>query len=82
MKRDEIEYVNYDLFAGDKEGPVTRLREVRLVTTRKEQTCVFLDVHQMPVGTHARFEKAIMDGKWCSYYACIKCMDKWMDEYE
>ncbi|MHA2064625.1 MAG: hypothetical protein ACXABY_09650 [Candidatus Thorarchaeota archaeon] len=82
MKRDEAEYINYDMFAGDKEGPVTRLRSVRLVTTRREQTCVFLNVHQMPPGTHARYEQAIMDDKWRSYYCCLDCMDKWMDEYE
>ena len=82
MKRNIAEYINYDMFAGDKEGPVTRLRKVRLVTTRKEHKCVFLDMHLMPVGTHARYEKAIEDGEWKSYYCCIQCMDQWMDEYE
>ena len=82
MKRDVTEYIRYDLFAGDKGGPEVRLNEVKLVKTRKEHICMFLDIHTMPAGTVARHEKGLVDGEWKSYYCCLDCMDKWMDEYE
>jgi len=82
MKRSVTEYISYDMFADDKGGPQIRLNSVKLVKTRKEHICVFLDTHSIPVGTMARYEQGIVDGGWRGFYCCLDCMDKWMDEYE
>ena len=82
MKYSMAEYINYYMFADDKGGPQVRLNSVRLVKTRKKHTCVFLDIHSIPAGTVTRYEQGIVDNKWKSFYCCLTCMDKWMDEYE
>lgn len=82
MKRPEHIYVNYDMFADDKGGPPLRLNSVKLVKTRKEHECVFVKKHVIPVGSLVRFQQAIVDGEWRSFYCCLACMDRWFDEID
>jgi hypothetical protein len=75
----EERYLLYDPFEYD-EGEIA-CRKVRMVTTRKPQNC--LDpwkgkLHEIPAGTRARFETALIDGSfWGKYYVCTACMDNW-----
>ena len=79
MKYDESEYILYDPFEGDKDQNI-RLRQVRMVTTRKEHQCVGNDnKHTIPTGTKVRFEKALVDGEWWSWRMCIHCIDAWLE---
>lgn len=81
MRTDE-DYLRYDPFEGDRDVDI-RAKTVSLVTTRKPQKCHgydgFTTMHDIPAGTRARFEKAIVDGDWGSCYVCTECMDKWLD---
>jgi hypothetical protein len=54
-----------------------RHKQVKMVTTRTEQTCFCPvgKVHPIPVGTRARFEKALVEGAWQRYYTCIACCE-------
>ena len=73
------EYVRYDPFEGDRDVDI-RARTVKVVTTAKPHQCYGSDgkMHPIPAGTRARHERAIVDGKWGSYYVCIPCMDRWL----
>jgi hypothetical protein len=76
-------YTNYDPFEGDRDAGVT-LRTVKLVTTRKPQTCMKPEgsVHTIPAGTKARYEQALVDGSyWGRYYTCTECMDRWLQKF-
>ena len=75
-------YERYDPFNGDRETGV-EAQSVKVVTTRKEQKCISPSgtLHPIPIGTRARYEKAVVDGKWASYYVCVPCMDDWIEEW-
>lgn len=70
----DAEYLRFDPYADECE---VKCRTVKMVTTRKPQTCYCPagKVHDIPAGTRARFEHAIVEGKWASYYTCIPCCD-------
>jgi len=36
----------------------------------------------MPPGTRARLNKTIFEGKWSSWYACLECIDRELEEQE
>lgn len=79
MKTDEF-YLAYDPFEGDRDTDV-QMRKVRIVTARKEHDCQLglgLDSqpHKIKVGERARRESGLVDGAWCRYYVCLKCLDK------
>lgn len=70
-------YVRFDPFADDRDVDI-RCRKIKLVITRKEQTCLSPwtgKPHRIPPGTRARYETAIVDGEWGRYYACTDCID-------
>lgn len=79
----DLDYLRYDPFEGERDV-VIRCRTVRLVFTRKPQACFGLDRsshnHAIPVGGKARYEKALVDGKWGASYVCCACMDRWLAE--
>ena len=85
MNAADFHYLSPDPFNypyGDGDTDV-RLRKVRIIVTRKPQTCVpppgiGKDVHEIPPGTKARFESAIVEGVWSKCYTCLNCMDIWM----
>ena len=80
MKRSKQEYIDFDPCADDRDVDV-RCRTVKIVRVRKQHTCVFNpEAHQIEKGDLARYEKALADGRWGSYYCCIPCLDKWLDE--
>lgn len=70
-----------DVFAGDKDDAGVRLSSSRMVTTRKPHICQFSeDYHDIPIGTRARKESAIMDNHWVGFYACRACLEGWVRE--
>ena len=86
MKKRQItdaDYLRYDPFDGERDVDV-RCRTVKLVKVRKQQKCHGLDYesngHPINPGERARYEQAIVDGKWGRYYVCIGCMTKWLTE--
>lgn len=80
-KHSDVEYLRYDPFEGDRDVKV-RMRFVKLVHVRLAQKCHGLDRethgHKIAAGERARFEKALVEGRWGSYYVCLGCMDKWL----
>jgi len=67
---------------GDGETDI-RLRKVRIVKTRKPATCVPPPIlnghpHEIPAGTEARYESALVEGIWSKCYTCLDCMDIWL----
>ena len=77
----EADLLSFDLFAGNKDCLAIRARTNLLVTTRKPHICLFgADRHDIPIGSRARVERAVVDGVWCGGYYCCKCLTKWMEE--
>ena len=72
------DYLNFNPFEGDFEEGI-RCRTIKMVKTRKDHQCALND-HIIPKGSIVRFEKAIVDGKWGSYYVCKPCMNNWFRE--
>lgn len=73
----------FDPFEGDRDVDV-RMRSYRMVTVRKPQTCYGLEAkqdHVIEPGGRARFEKALVDGKWGKFYLCVDCCDRWLRDY-
>jgi hypothetical protein len=80
---DEFEYLHHDPFYYPSDETDIRLRKVRMVTTRKEQTCVpppaiGKDVHGVPAGTWCRLETALVEGVFAKCYTCTACLDIWL----
>lgn len=81
---EQEKYIRYDPFSGDRDTDV-KCREVKIVAVRKERECWMgmspdSKRHKIVKGQLARYEKAIVDGEWCSYYVCLHCIDKWIKE--
>jgi hypothetical protein len=75
----EADFLRWDPFEGDRDVDI-RARTVKIVTTRHTQQCHSADadhVHEIPPGTRARCECAIVDGRWASCYTCTECMIRW-----
>lgn len=81
MRYTDADRLAWDPFDGERDVDI-RCRSVKIVTTRKPQPCLGWDgketAHQMEPGTRARYERAIVDGEWGSYYICCACMDTWL----
>jgi len=79
--RTDTEYLMYDPFDGDRDVDI-RCHSVSMVTTRTEHVCVSYgsSPHPIPPGTRARYESALVEGKWRSCYMCVGCLDAWLDE--
>jgi hypothetical protein len=57
----------------------------KVVKTRKAQKCpgMFLEaLHDIPAGTTAVVERALLDGKWCSCYTCAACIEKFAERHD
>lgn len=78
--------VEWDPFDGADRDVNIKCRTVKIVTTRKAQKCMGWDgadtQHDMPAGTRARYERAIVDGEWGSFYICLGCMETWLRDRE
>lgn len=74
-------YLTVQLFE-DRDVDI-RCSSRRLVTTRQPHRCAYADVicdpHQIPPGTRAICERAIVEGQWGAWYACLACVDTWLD---
>jgi len=72
--------LNFEYFSGDEEYSH---QEFKVVTTRKEHTCVTIhkDFHPIPKGTRALRERAIHpdDGR-VSCYLCLDCCNDYLEE--
>lgn len=80
----DAQRLSVDFWGGDRDVDV-RQKTVRIVTTRKPQICSAHDGFkgaEVPAGTRAMVERAIVDGKWCSAYVCVGCVDNWLREIE
>ena len=71
------DYIIYDPFFGDRDVEI-KCQKVNIVTTRKQHECIFERTHIIETGTRARYETALVDGEWGSYYMCLDCMDEFM----
>jgi hypothetical protein len=79
----DAEYLRFDPFDGDRDVDV-KCRTTKIVTTRRPQKChdpMNGQMHEIPAGTRARYETALVDGEWGRYYTCVACMDKWLREF-
>lgn len=76
------ELLGIDLFGGDKDDGGAKLCASRIVMTRKSHICVFSDRHEIPIGSRARAEKALIDDKWRSFYVCCDCLKQWLVEVD
>ncbi len=74
------ELLGIDLYGGDKDDCGVRLHSSRMVTTRKAHTCRFLDPHEIPLGSRARIEKALIDNEWTKFYVCCNCLERAWEE--
>lgn len=80
MNYTDADFLRFDPFEGDRDVDV-RLQTVKMVTTRAPQKCLDPNkgkLHPIPAGTRARYEKALVEGQWGSYYICVACMTKWL----
>ena len=77
MRSEFDDLSSWDPFSGDKDDVGVRARSVKIVKTRKPHQCLATeDVHTIPIGSLARREKAIFDGRWSVWYACIDCINR------
>lgn len=84
--RNSVEYlaIKFDPFEGDRDT-VIKCQTVKIVAPRQEQECWMglgrdSTPHKIKIGENCRFEKALVDGEWCSYYVCLKCIEKWLKQ--
>jgi hypothetical protein len=78
--RPDSEYIQFDPYMDESH---IACRKVRIVVTRKEHDCFCPNneqYHAIPRSTLARYETAIVDGKWGRYYTCLACIDWHLDE--
>jgi hypothetical protein len=76
----DTDFLRWDPFGDDRDVDI-RARTVKVVTTRKAQQChspTMGAMHPIAAGTRARYERAIVDGRWGAYYTCTDCMVKWL----
>lgn len=74
------EYLNANASLYDDGEADVRCRTVRVVKTRKEQRCMCPSrrgCHQIPAGSRAVVDRALVDGKWGACYTCLPCLESW-----
>ena len=84
MKFKKDVYLNWNPFEGDRDVDV-KLYSTSLVVTRKEHDCMLAtnvgnEYHKIEKGQLVFYEHAVVDGEWCSSYACLDCFDKFLIE--
>lgn len=82
MKYTDEQYLAFDPFEGDRDVDI-RMQTTKMITTKKDHPCTTWteEPHVILKGSRCRFESALVDGEWCSYYVCIDCMDKFLQEF-
>lgn len=83
-QRPDSAYLKTEFFE-DRDTEI-RQRERRIVTTRKPHRCAYADVigkpHDIQPGCRALYERAIVEGQWGAWYACLPCLDEWLNEID
>jgi len=73
------------VFFEDRDTEVRGL-ERRMVVTKTAHRCAYADVigtpHEIPAGARVLNERAFVEGQWGSWWACLPCLDTWLDEIE
>lgn len=86
MPRSDQEYIDFDPFLDCDRDVDVRCQQVKIVTTRKPHRCAAADLldkaHDIPAGALARYESAIVDGEFGSYYCCLPCLEALMVQQE
>lgn len=72
MPYTDAEYLDFDPQADECE---VRVLSKKIVTTRKPHECIGIEPHEIPAGTRARAESAIVDGVMESTWCCLACID-------
>lgn len=74
---DPGKYTEFDPFLDCDRDVKIEGRRVKVVKTRKVHICLTpaLRQHEIPVGSLARFESAIVDGEPGCFYTCLECCD-------
>ncbi len=87
MTRTDEQLLAFDPFDGDRDVDI-KMRECRIVMVRKPHQCwegqnadQKSGPHEIKPGERARYEKALVDGKWGSFYVCIPCLNNALDMY-
>lgn len=81
--RTDADYLRFDPFGDDRDVKI-ECRTVKMVTTKKPHKCADPNtgtLHDIPAGTRARYEHALVDGEWGSYYCCTTCIDLWLNNW-
>ena len=79
MKYTEEQYLNSGFYGEDREGEI-RMRQLKIVTIKKEHPCIGGCNTDIGVGQKAMNETYMLDGKWYSFYTCLPCLDAWIDK--
>ena len=74
---DVVRYTDFDPYLDCDRDVDIKARKVRVVRTRKPHVCLTANLkqHEIPAGSLARFESAVVDGEWGCYYTCLECID-------
>jgi hypothetical protein len=71
-------------WSGDRDVDI-RMHKGSIVKTIKPHQCMGLSHdtrHNIPAGTEAFRETAIVDGEWGASYTCLSCLDAWAIEID
>jgi hypothetical protein len=84
MKYSENAYLENDFFSGCDRDTEIKMHTRKIVTVRKDHYCMLSRLigkeHKVKKGEKAIFDKAMVDGEFGSYYACLNCCDQLIDE--
>jgi hypothetical protein len=82
QKHDNDTYLDFDPFEGDRDVDI-RCQKIKIVKTKKEHQCYSVegDSHLIKPGSLVRFESALVDNEFKSYWLCLPCIDEWIDEF-
>lgn len=80
----DADFIHRDPFDGADRDVKIRARKVSIVTTRSPHECYSAGgdgkPHDIPAGTRARYERALVDGEWGQWWCCLDCMTRWLKE--
>ena len=70
---DKRDYTEWDPY--ENRDTLIEMRKIKVVKTRTPHECS-LGKHTIPIGSMARYESAMYDWEWGSFYVCCACIDK------
>ena len=78
MKYAIEEYLDSGIYGFGEED--VENKKSKVVKCRKPHKCICGCDTEIQIGEHALLETGFMDGKPCSAYTALPCIDKWIDE--